>query len=272
MYIYDNDFIRFKYEGTEYVCHILQDKFPESPRENDEYSAKIFFWSDWYNLGDKHDYKDSDEFLRAMIQKYVPMDTVFTQIQKNSTNLRLETGVDGVELRSNYMINGKQYSCRILKGITTSEVLSEKNYDEIMDSMETGLVNILIDSDDIVLQPLYLHDHSSISISTAHTLGKHHEAWDLGIAGWIMLDKRTVTEFWGCSESDWKERAQEGIDAVVKLYNEYLHGEVYGFTLYEKATEGTGYVKCDTSCWGGLWRRSRREWHDRMYSRSAESP
>lgn len=108
-------------------------------------------------------------------------------------------------------------------------------------------------------RPLYLHDHSTVSISA----GDPGDRWDSGQVGWQYLDEETFkTEF----DND-HDRALRYMDATLKEYDEYLRGNVWGFTV-EKGVRVTktypdGRVvetiewEDHDSCWGfiGDWWR-----------------
>lgn len=74
-----------------------------------------------------------------------------------------------------------------------------------------------------VVLPLYLMDHSGISMST----GSFGCPWDSGQVGYIFMTPET-REKEGLS----KEGAKEHLNEEVKIYDQYLKGEVYGFRYY----------------------------------------
>jgi len=96
-----------------------------------------------------------------------------------------------------------------------------------------------------VILPLYLYDHSGITISTT----PFSCPWDSGQVGWIYVTKTCLREEFGVKRitKNIIRRAEEILRAEVKTYDQYLRGEVYGFTAYEVA--GGNIVKID-SCGG----------------------
>lgn len=107
-----------------------------------------------------------------------------------------------------------------------------------------------------VILPLYLYDHGDITIST-ESFGCR---WDSGKVGYIYVSKEDVIkEFestWNTeSNKEWREKYHAGKDMFgiaenilrqeLKTFDQYLRGEVYGFTLYDNETE----EELD-SCWG----------------------
>ncbi len=85
-------------------------------------------------------------------------------------------------------------------------------------------------SDAIVL-PLYLYDHSGITISTA----PFSCPWDSGHVGFISVSKAKVREEFGIKRVTAKvrEKAEEILRGEVKDYDKYLQGEVYAYEIKE---------------------------------------
>ena len=101
--------------------------------------------------------------------------------------------------------------------------------------------------DPAVILPLYLYDHSGITISTNSFIGRaHHAEWDSGRVGFILMSKKAAKENWNwkCITKNRKEQIGNYLIAQVKTYDQYLRGEIYGFQV--KDNEG----KDLDSCWG----------------------
>jgi len=79
--------------------------------------------------------------------------------------------------------------------------------------------------------PLYLYDHSGITMST----GSFDCQWDSGQVGFIFITKETMIENFGGKNltEKLKEQAVEICKADVKTYDQYLTGEVYRYTILE---------------------------------------
>ena len=92
-----------------------------------------------------------------------------------------------------------------------------------------------------ILLPLYMYEHSGIALS----LGREYPfncRWDSGQLGYILIDRQWMREFFGKKYFTEKMRKRMLLAAEdnVKLYNQYLSGDVYGYNVEE-----TG-----DSCWG----------------------
>lgn len=93
----------------------------------------------------------------------------------------------------------------------------------------------------VVYLPLYLYDHSGITMNTTGFSCR----WDSGQVGYIYLTRATILEEWG-----WKVLTKKRITFLekymrdeVETYDKYLTGDVYGYIVEEDGEE-------IESCWG----------------------
>jgi hypothetical protein len=86
--------------------------------------------------------------------------------------------------------------------------------------------------------PLFLYDHSGITMSTS----AFSCPWDSGQVGFIYAMKDTAEKEWSNAT---KEKCLSYLEGEVETYDQYLTGDVYGFTVEDPE----GYVD-DDSCWG----------------------
>jgi len=97
------------------------------------------------------------------------------------------------------------------------------------------------------IKPLYLFDHSGITISTS----PFNCNWDSGQIGWIIVDEDNIDKI--CGKDDYSEDDYESfINGEVETYDNYLRGEVYGYKLYEIETCSLGHEhkQIVESCFG----------------------
>lgn len=97
-----------------------------------------------------------------------------------------------------------------------------------------------------VMLPLYLYDHSGITIST----GPFNCPWDSGQVGYIYVTKEAIKSEFTYQKVTKKARqkAIEIMQSEVKTYDQYLTGSVYGYTI--EPTDENKNIECDDSCWG----------------------
>jgi len=102
--------------------------------------------------------------------------------------------------------------------------------------------------------PLWLYDHSGITMSCGARSYPYNDRWDSGQVGWIVTTKEAAIKEIGYTEADWRERSLALMEAEVALYDRYLTGDTYGFTLYEadppeQDEDAPDWNEID-SCWG----------------------
>lgn len=100
-----------------------------------------------------------------------------------------------------------------------------------------------INDDDLVIMPLFLFDHSGLSISTsdAHFRMADSAGWDWGQVG-VIFTTRQVMESAGLlsdedNEMTWQPRAREILKGEVETYDLYLTGQCFGFVVENKNGE-----------------------------------
>lgn len=102
--------------------------------------------------------------------------------------------------------------------------------DEEIDKMALAEeVQFILDQDDVCGLPLYITDHSGISMQTYR-----FDAWDSSFVGLIFVEKDFyLAQTCLKDEEGWKEKAKETLKSEVKIYSDFLEGNVYQWTLYE---------------------------------------
>ena len=117
----------------------------------------------------------------------------------------------------------------------TEEQLAEicrkygKSDEEIDEMTFAEEVQFILDQDNICGLPLYITDHSGISMQTYR-----FDAWDSSFVGLIFVEKDFyLAQMCLKDEEDWKEKAKETLEGEVKTYSDFLEGNVYGWALYE---------------------------------------
>jgi hypothetical protein len=116
--------------------------------------------------------------------------------------------------------------------------------------------HLVQDEDAVVILPLFLYDHGGQAISTQSWLGRApHAGWDSGQVGFIYVTRDALLREYGGKRVTlgMKERARKVLLSEVETYDQYLHGDVYGYSIVRKNTcptcEHTEEESLD-SCWG----------------------
>lgn len=109
--------------------------------------------------------------------------------------------------------------------------------DELKNLAWEDMLKRLSESDLIYIKQLNLYDHGGITISTSSAY-PYNDRWDSSPVGFVYITKEKLIECKLCIETtaDWKESADAIIEDEVQIYDYYLRGEVYRYTLKEKIT------------------------------------
>lgn len=196
------------YEETKdrYRLAIYIDDNPISPRQMDANIGRMICFHSRYRLGDRHDYANKDEFLNDLLTSHFNDEEEAQEFYDF-----LDGGGEIVEVIHN-----------------------EKERDDCI----LGEL-----SADYVFLPLYLLDHSGLSMSTT----SFREPWDSGQVGWIYASKATVIEEYGEWSEETIEKVKEFMKGEVSTYDDYLRGENY---IYDIIDDTTGEV-IDGGVWTG---------------------
>ena len=91
---------------------------------------------------------------------------------------------------------------------------------------------IIKEENPAVILPLYLYDHSGISISTSPFSCR----WDSGQIGFILVSKKKALEEIGGKivTAKLKERIEKQLEGEVETYDQYVRGEMYGFQIVDE--------------------------------------
>lgn len=106
--------------------------------------------------------------------------------------------------------------------------------------------------DELVIMPLYLFDHSGLSISTSDTMFRMADSagWDWGIVGVIYTTMKRMQDAGLLTDDDnemtWQNKAREILTLEVKTYDLYLTGQCYGYEI----EDAEGDIL--DACWGFL--------------------
>lgn len=194
---------------------ICTDDDAESPRKWGNLGTMVC-WHRRYDLGDEHDFESPDGFREELAKEVDP----------------------SVWDRLDYWEND---GFRLLKG-APKECIREANarQEKIIDDALNG-------PHGLIMLPLWLYDHSGISMSTGSFIGRaQHAEWDSGRVGFIYVTKDAVRKEFG-----WKKLTKARIRQIekylageVETYDQYLQGDVYEYAI----TDDEG--NCLDSCGG----------------------
>lgn len=103
-------------------------------------------------------------------------------------------------------------------------------------------VQEIAESDDYISLPIYMYDHSRISINTTG----FSCPWDSGQLGIVAVSKEQVREEFKVNRISRKlvNQVYEILESEVEIYDQYLTGDVYGYEVIDLSGDSID------SCWG----------------------
>ena len=183
-------------ETTAIIAYLTYDQDAPNPRKEFDQFGKMVCWHDRYNLGDEH-YDDSTtprEWLAELAAEIDP--TVWSRIE--------------------YWESGRGYIQCLNQ--------SNGNYDRADDLAESRREKIIDKAlKDCIIIPLYLYDHSGITIKAS----PFSCPWDSGQVGYIYATPEMIRKEYGKLNKATREQARNRMLAEVEEYDTYLTGDVH---------------------------------------------
>lgn len=248
--LYDNDFVKFEHDGKRLCLHVQHDDIPDNPRSWDTPITTMACFLRRYDLGDKVDTSDPDEFWQGLVATFVP-DTELVQAVQDGK-------VSGMKLEPDE--DPDFVTLYVLPDWATSLGNSEPDWpynsvendprwvaDAIRENLSIPQCQSLL-YPYLVSLPLWVYEHGGITMSCGDRSYPYNDRWDSSCAGWIVMSKDSVMDNLTATEENWRTKAIECMRGEVELYDHWLTGNVYGYTLMEE-TAPDEWTEVD-SCWG----------------------
>ncbi len=256
IHVTDND-------GTVWRIEKKADPEPENPCEWESNLGTLTCWHRRYALGNEQPKDDPQNWL-AMFFK-----NAFSEPGKAKAVYDfLKTNPHGTHISVKNNPEAKTQSWTLFYGsmvddpndVFTVIVTDPENLDTVprdffdacCDEMYTQERITILNQSGYLFMPLYLMDHSGLSISTED----FYDRWDSGQIGWIHTDAKRAEELW---EADWDvDRARQELKDQVIQYDKYLQGEYYGIVVSKfepwdhddpETADESEFVEQE-SCWG----------------------
>lgn len=289
IWLHDNQTIKWTHERSRYCLHIHQDEFPENPREWDPGNGltTMACWHRRYPLGDTNAIKGLDQigFWQKLVRDNVGEEEILAAAKAGKlSGIRLAKNEENPELTDIYetaqwrspLGNSDPYESLEYGGLTKESVAQY-----LLDDLTIGHCMTLMEPYAEWL-PLWLYDHSGITMSCGARTGQFADRWDSGQVGWVVMLKETAMKelvafvldengqrikvehphegspsTWSyktCPLTDgtWRARAVEVMTGEVELYDQYLTGEIFWYQLYKDVSgddNGPDWVE-EESCGG----------------------
>jgi len=194
--VYENDKIRVEiHQDDGCGCN---------PREWDNLGTMVCFHRR-YNLGDKHDYVDPEAFRHSLIDEFYP-----------GTFERYSKMIDDHYCSLPDTLSFKQ---KMEENSSYSDKLWGQKWDKLR-------------KEELIILPLYLYDHSGITIRTS----PFSCPWDSGQVGWVYCTKKDIRDNFITKRVSKQqlEHAKKILMSEVSEYDDYLCGNIYGFKQFDK--------------------------------------
>lgn len=227
-----------------YRLKIEYDDEPLNPRTDYDNFGHMACWHRNYNLGDKHEFEEPDEFLKQLVRTSMSADEVIDFVKKG--------GCDSVKIeydRSKREWVLSDYDGQFDKWYTEYTFFpgtlkdSDMAKECILECLPINALKELADRNNVIL-PLYLYDHSGITMSCCHSY-PYNDRWDAGQVGWTYAGYSEIKNEYGAVNAETIEKAEQRLIDETKTYDYYLRGDSYGYTIEKDGEE-------IDSCWGYL--------------------
>lgn len=227
-----------------YRLKIERDDIPPNPRTDYDNFGKIVCWHSRHSLGDEHKFEDTSDFLKELVRKTLSADDVIDYVKKGgckSVKFQYDRSAREWVLSSNNNVFDKWFTeytffPKTLKG---SDMVKEC----ILECLPDNALKELADRNNIIL-PVYLYDHSGITISCSHTY-PYNDRWDAGQVGWIYASYDDIEKTYGAVNAENIETAKQVLVGEISTYDDYLRGDAYGYIIEKDGVEVE-------NCWGYL--------------------
>lgn len=218
--------LRWKHEGKTYCLRIGPETYPESPRHIMDYLSIMGCFDSKNNLGDDIDERTPEAFWRNLVLNCVTDGEVLAAIEAGK--------ISDLKVFQNAHCRNSVDLLRVDDGLRICGVPKNALLDEVCDDLTIQDCMVLMEPHAEWL-PLYLYDHSGLSMSCGSPIYPFTDSWDLRCVGWIVMMKSVMLDAFGSSlaaEGAWRKLALEIMEEDVAEYNKYLCGEVYEASLY----------------------------------------
>lgn len=246
--INDNDVIFWQHDDKNYALHITRDEYPSNPRKDQDNIASMWCQHRSYALGDFDGDMPIEKWLVDML-KTLPEKDLAEWLRNNM--LRWTTGSSDHEIVSSFCD-------MVLEN-------DDNNWKHGMQALRAFAVVL----------PLWLYDHTGITISVGERVYPYNDRWDSGQVGFIALTKyKTMEELrdivcdehgepiripvsgsvWRYkvvpyTEETWKQGAIKTIKAEVETYDQYLTDDVWFYQLYSMPITPDGKLNENADDW-----------------------
>lgn len=245
--IYNIDALKYRYNGKEYVVQFSRDEDVfDNPRDWENNGTQMICFHPEYRIGDDHDYKNSEEFWNDIVHQFVPRDIISQELEAEKLDkIKLVRNPDRPEYydvyESGFYPNENEWYPQY-EAVAKPDLVSYI----IGDISEMDCVRLSMPYIEVL--PIWLYDHSGISISCGTRMGVYADPWDSSGIGYIYISREDAINNLNANEKNWREIAYEKLTHDVETYDTYLCGDIWRYDLY--VLNDCGELEEDDCCGG----------------------
>lgn len=255
LFIYDDTTIKWEDEEKQFCLHIHADETAESPRTAFDSSTKMPCFHPRYSLGDESEVNKGEtplEYMQRLVRNNIEESEIISAaLEGRLGSVRMEKCKGEEELYNVYVVSAMDTifgRSEPSENLEAEKVSLGSSVYYILDVLTFNDCKTLLRPCAEIL-PLWLYDHSGLTMSCGERNYPYNDQWDSCQTGWIIYFKEDVLKERYADETNWREQAHDYMKYEVKLYDEWLRGEVFGYTLYERKSTEEEWQEID-SCWG----------------------
>lgn len=230
-------------KGNCYRLRIEQDEICNSPRDWDNLGHMVCWHRD-YKLGDQHNFSEPRDFPQELLfseysggrARNNPVFEFLKSGKAKDARLEYNRSTREWELKENHYWTSKS-DWRVSSSYAASlkDKVPDWFLDDCLSALSTGeLLSLVKQMKGMAILPLYLYDHSGITMKT----GGFSCPWDSGQVGWIYAAKEDIQKAYGAFTKENLQKAYQCLEGEVETYAQFLEGNVYWYCL-EKFLGGT---------------------------------
>ncbi|MFI3226497.1 MAG: hypothetical protein R3Y09_03700 [Clostridia bacterium] len=217
---------------------ILQDDDAQNPRKDWDNNGTMICFHKRYNLGDEHEFNEPYKFFEEYLYENESLDNIINFARDSLfVDVTYNRRSKGYEIYNRDSLSTGFYKHEFIEGALKD--IKDDLALSILEALPTKELKRLFEKNNLIL-PIYLYDHSGITINTTGFGCK----WDSGQLGYIYESHKSISERYEQGTLAQKiDKARESLIREVSVYDWYLTGETYGYKYFENGAE-------KDSCWG----------------------
>lgn len=234
-YLREDQVLLWEHEGHRFGLRVSLDPEPINPRKDlaDFNMATLLCAHPRYTLGDRSNDRDNVDWVLDMLHKDISRKTLLDNIKSGT--------IAGIMPDDLIDEEGKTLP---------DEELLDMLDDKVTDDIRTGLLCAM---PELVWLPLWLYDHSGITMSCGDRTYPFNDRWDSGCVGFAVITRKKYLERNPDAGDDWTEKAIAAIQEEIRIYDAYISGEMYQYELRSTDSRDDNVFTrwCDEECGAG---------------------